>query len=544
MGDKNQPTNGDPRLVSHDFTASNEAPAPPWASPVGAITCHAGTPNYGQVTVVLEPTVEVHPGELLAVWHGARGKRLLTVVQVVDCQEINPSESPELQTARNALGLSSNYGAEGSSTRIFRVAECDTVDEYTLADGEELQILASSAPETLTRAGDVVIKAPDEIRYQALGILKDKSAGVHIGDLYDREPLPVTIAPASFQLHTLVTGNPGRGKSYLAGVLLEEAKSWDVPTLVVDLHGEFAPAAQELGGKVIRLPDPEQFGLTLDLLTSAELVHIAPNVQQGTQYAELIEIAHERLKGRDGPMEFDHLIEEIQRAGEALKTGNSSIGAAKKRIRELSRDKLMARRFDFIEEIKEHRLVVLDCRFVSIRQVQLIAAAAARTLQRYGRNQAMKAERGDEEASKWFALLFLDEAHMVAPNDGKTVSSQVLRELARMGRHARTGMVVASQSPADLDTSLLKRMQTRYIFALEKDQLRSISGVTTDLSDDLLATLPKLPVGTCAVSGSKDVVGHGFLIKVRQRQTAVRGGTPPIFGTRTKKMPIQEADNG
>jgi DNA helicase HerA-like ATPase len=172
---------------------------------------------------------------------------------------------------------------------------------------------------------------------------------------------------------------------------------------------------------------------------------------------------------------------------------------------------------------------------VSLRQTQLIAAAAARVLQHYGREMTRRAEeKGEKDAADWLSLLFLDEAHLVAPNDDRVVSSQVLRELARMGRHSRTGMIVSSQSPADLDTSLLKRMQTRLIFALEKDQLKSISGVTSDLSQKLLDSLPKLPRGVCAVSGSKDVVGHGFLMKVRSRKTRVSGGTPPIFDGRKK----------
>jgi site-specific DNA-cytosine methylase len=107
-------------------------------------------------------------------------------------------------------------------------------------------------------------------------------------------------------------------------------------------------------------------------------------------------------------------------------------------------------------------------------------------------------------------------------------------ELARMGRHVRTGLVLISQSPSDLNTSVLKRLQTRFIFALEKDQIRAIQGVTADLDERLIAKLPKLPRGVCAVSGSSELVRHGFLLSVRERRTPVGGSTPRVFSARKK----------
>ena len=103
-----------------------------------------------------------------------------------------------------------------------------------------------------------------------------------------------------------------------------------------------------------------------------------------------------------------------------------------------------------------------------------------------------------------------------------------------MGRHVRTGLVLISQSPSDLSTSVLKRLQTRFIFALEKDQIRSIQGVTADLDERLIAKMPKLPRGVCGVSGSSELVRHGFLLSVRPRQTPVGGSTPKIFAGREK----------
>jgi hypothetical protein len=338
-------------------------------------------------------------------------------------------------------------------------------------------------------------------------------------------------------MHIGIFGNPGKGKSYLAGDLLEEAYAWGIPALVLDVNGETIPPARKLGGLVITLPDPKQFGLSLNLITPPELVSITPNVQPTTIIAELIELAHDQLRNesRGSPISFDQIYQRVNDLGSQTRAPATSIGAAVSRLHVLARDPLMGGTFDFIATLIKHRIVLLDCRFLSLRQTQLIAAAAARELQKAGRDNARAAEAGDDRAKDWFALYFVDEAHAVAPDDKDVVSSQVLFELARKGRHVRTGIVLSSQSPSDLNKSVLKRLQTRFIFALEKDQLRAIQGVTADLDEKVLKQLPKLPRGVCAVSGSSELVKHGFLMKVRTRRTPVGGSTPGVFDQKTKK---------
>lgn len=529
-----------PHLVAPEPAERVPLDLPPALQRIGQVVHHAGTPSFAAVSVLLDPEVDVMPGQLLAVWHGRRRRNLLTVVQVANCVEINPNEDPELATARDRLGLPQSYAEEGVSTRIFRMASSDTVEELTveLTEAGGIALVSSGAPEALARAGDLVAILPGHLAQAALGSKPDPAAGIHVGRTRGSQAVDVTLPPEILQMHVGVFGSPGKGKSYLSGVIMEEAHAWSVPMLALDLNGEFIEAAQALGGLVICLPDRERFGLALSLLSSRELVSIAPNVQLGTQYAELIEIAHDRLKGGGGDITFDALEEAMTDLAHSLKMANTSAAAARNRVNALRNDPLLVREgasFDFIAELAKHRLVVLDCRLLTLRQTQLIAAAAARRLQAHGRKMTTEANAGDADAAKWFSLLLIDEAHAVAPNSENVVSTQVLHELARMGRHVRTGLLLASQSPADLDRSVLKKLQTRFVFAIEKDQLASIGGIAADIGDDMLARLHKLPRGVCAVSGTSELIKHGFLLDVRPRVTPVGGGTPPVFDRREKK---------
>src|SRR5205823_14371872 len=126
------------------------------------------SPSFSEVAVHLEPDCEVRPGQFLGVWHGQRGLNVLTVIQVGNCFEVNPNEVPDLAAAREALGLERGYGKEGVSTRIFRLAECATVEEFTIKlDGGVCEVVGEGrAPVTLPRAGDPVVLVPPAVAIQ------------------------------------------------------------------------------------------------------------------------------------------------------------------------------------------------------------------------------------------------------------------------------------------------------------------------------------------------------------------------------------------
>src|SRR5439155_10501351 len=157
-----------------------------------------------------------------------------------------------------------------------------------------------------------------------------------------------------------------------------------------------------------------------------ELVDVTPNVQPGTIYAELIELADDQLRSeaRGGRITFESLKNRIAKLEELTRAARSSIDTAIARISALERDPVIGGDFDFVKQIVERRLLVLDCRFLSLRQTRLIAAAAAREIQRIGREMARKADAGDRAAAKWFALYFVDEAHAIAHDDETVVSTQ------------------------------------------------------------------------------------------------------------------------
>src|SRR5690348_13524374 len=115
-----------PALLLHDATVEAGPDLPEGFTRIGTVTYWNRSPSFGEVAVHLDPAQDIEPGQFLGVWHGRRGRHLITVVQAANAFEVNPNEEPALAAAREALGLSRSYGREGVSTRIFRLAECST----------------------------------------------------------------------------------------------------------------------------------------------------------------------------------------------------------------------------------------------------------------------------------------------------------------------------------------------------------------------------------------------------------------------------------
>ena len=125
----------------------------------------------------------------------------------------------------------------------------------------------------------------------------------------------------------------------------------------------------------------------------------------------------------------------------------------------------------------------------------------------------------------------IDEAHLFVPEGEGSPCKQIIREGVRIGRHHGVCMVLLTQSPVEIDKSVIRQCNTRLIFALEADQLDSIRGVKSDASEAMLRALPKMPQGTCLLSGTYESVKHAIPVKVRLRETkdSEGGETPNIF---------------
>lgn len=488
---------------------------------LGTVISDDRSPMFEEIRFRLGPQITVSPGEFVAIEGRDRDGHLMSWVlgRVLDVHEVNPHEDPQSATVRDVLPFESQYAAEGESTVIYRLVRCEPVEElpvasHGLGDPTELR--------TLPRAGDAVRRPRTDMVTTAMGFPPDPDDGLHMGWLHSDRSVPVTVDSGAVQRHVVIVGGIGSGKSYTRGVLGEELHRFGVPQVNIDVNGEMIAAAEQLGG--VNVTPGAGFTLPLGSLTREDLIEAVAGVNRGTNIETLIGYTFDTLRreiaqGRRSAFSVDELVAEIEVQAPHLKMeAANTLRPAQQRVRALERLKYIGARFGWVDTLKPGAFVNIDCRGLLLGDLRIITAAVARDLQDLAREKKIP-----------FTVLSIDEFHLVAPNDDRLVSTQVLREIARIGRHYRLGLVLTTQSPADVDRSVLKRMLTRFVHTIEPDQLDALRGVFADAPTEMIHALPKLPRGTCVLTGVAETVRHATVVDVRERVTRHGGDTPDVF---------------
>src|SRR2546427_167061 len=95
-------------------------------------------------------------------------------------------------------------------------------------------------PRTPFRAGDPVYKAETSTIQEVIGLEEDKKHGAYVGLLAGHN-VPVYLdINAMVQKHVSILAKTGGGKSYVAGVLIEELMKHHVTCVILDPHGEYS----------------------------------------------------------------------------------------------------------------------------------------------------------------------------------------------------------------------------------------------------------------------------------------------------------------
>jgi hypothetical protein len=309
------------------------------------------------------------------------------------------------------------------------------------------------------------------------------------------------------------------------GVLAEELRKHDLPIVFIDTQDEYSNFVEKLNGAV-RVPGKD-FNIRISSLTDRELISLIPAIKESDLQQNLVAFAFNKLmddlKSRKiEKFVIDDLVAKITEIGPSLRARADSIEMAAKRTEFLKYHEI------FGEGIGRENWPALmypclsiRCKTLTSSSLQTVATAVLRELQDL---------RLRNHIPPYVAVI--DEAHLFVPEGEGSPCKQIIREGVRIGRHHGICMVLLTQSPVDIDKSVIRQCNTRMIFALEPDQLDAIRGVKADASEAMLKALSKMPQGTCLLSGTYESVKHSIPVMVRQRETpnSEGGKTPDIFG--------------
>ncbi|MDJ1171996.1 ATP-binding protein [Roseofilum sp. BLCC_M154] len=483
--------------------------------PIGTVISDQETPTFETVRIKLKAGKDVKPGTLVKMDASREDEKTILIGRIRSGYESNPNKSVAAVTVGDNLHLPTPSMPEEHSTDIYRLVEADLIEEII---GKEIR-----SPQNLPNSGSEVFIADSSEVVRVLGLETDKKEGLHLGETVGGVTTDIILKKSSIQRHFFIGGTTGSGKSYAMGVVAEELMKHDLPVIFIDTQDEYSEFVKKSRGTVKR--PGEDFTIRISSLTENELLTLLPSatteLQRDIAARAFGELQVERLSNNIAEFSIDDLLERMETVGPILTNSNSSIKMAISRTRALRRDPIFGNgisKGDWCTFMSP--CLAIDCKRLTASQLQSIATAVLRELQIL---------RLHNQIPPYVAVV--DEAHLFVPQGEKSPCKQIIREGVRIGRHHGICMVLMTQSPVDIDKSVIRQCNTRLVFALEPDQLDAIKGVKADATDEMLRALPKMPQGTCLISGTYESLKHTIPVKIRQRTTpdSEGGKTPDIF---------------
>lgn len=384
-------------------------------------------------------------------------------------------------------------------------------------------------PRVLPRSGSPIYLAPADMLAEVLSKRKVGEAGAaNVGWILSRGPgdVPVALDVNEFtSTHLSIIAGTGSGKSYLAGVTVEElmkpANKGCV--LIVDPHGEydtlleignlpeFAEGSYRARVKIYR---HDQVQVRFSSLTLDDMRYLLPTLTETmeTLLTEAFNLPRPRSDvAGDLSWTCQELINAIKDVEQAHAAQNSDVSMSiNGLLRRVERRFLHSSTFsdhehlDLTTLLQPGQCTVLQLNEIGQRDQQVIVATLLRRMLRARMDTAKgQTQEGDERYLPYPVFVLIEEAHHFAPHAGDVLSTGILKQVLSEGRKFGVGVGLISQRPGKLDQDVLSQCMTHFVMRIVNpvDQA-SIASAVESVGRDLLDELPSLSKGQVVIAGS------------------------------------------
>ncbi|MGC8567817.1 MAG: ATP-binding protein [Candidatus Micrarchaeia archaeon] len=314
--------------------------------------------------------------------------------------------------------------------------------------------------------------------------------------------------------HIAVVGITGAGKSYFVKTFLIRASYiWNTNAVIIDWAGEYKAWVRQSGGTIVSLGKGDSINImdvagmkpidrvkqiinSLDIITDISLY---PEQRRLTE--EAVEQAYVNAgfnisvkapDGKDAPTLKDVIFLLQEKLEENTYEYPAELENAIYRLRQFAREgeDYFARKSTInIGKLAVSGLVSIDLSALPDEKFRALAALfILQTLK-----EIMRAE-GWSEVKGLKTMVVLDEAWKVA-SDEKSDAITIIRE----GRKYQFGLLVASQSPLDINEIIFSNVGTVFILAIKFEKFLNYLQGSLNFSQYIRSEISKFGVGQAAV---------------------------------------------
>lgn len=406
--------------------------------------------------------------------------------------------------------------------------------------------------------GDPIRIASSETLSGMLSPRRESETGsANIGSLLTREPgdVPIVLSVKDVvSTHLAILASTGAGKSYTAGVLVEELMQPynRASVMIVDPHSEYHTMSSIQGdGKFagddgykpeVKIFTPDKIRVRFSSLTEADVKYLLP---EGTSdkmlhfLRQAFRSLHDRLKAegrREYLYSYHDLRDEVQKQQYGKDDKDAGDGGNVSSIQGLLwRLDSRFERTDCIFHAHEHielselyrpgRCTILQLSEIEQTEQQVIVGTLLRRVNKARELTVGKhADKGSENFLEYPVFTLLEEAHRFAPAGASVVSTNVLKQILSEGRKFGVGIGLITQRPGKLDQDVLSQCMTQIIMRIVNpiDQ-QTVAQSVEGAGRAMLAELPALTKGQAIISGVG--INTPVMCRIRPRITTHGGET-------------------
>ncbi len=441
--------------------------------------------------------------------------------------------------------ISSLIGLDSEDCEIYEI-EVETIGYFSKALSDFVN------PRIPPNPGEAIRLATSSELADMLSPKQIKQAGsAHIGSLLTREEgeVPVVLSVKDVvSTHLAILASTGSGKSYTAGVLVEELMSPHnrAAVLIVDPHGEYHTMQSVHGDSQffgddgykpeVKIFTPGKIKVRFSTLTEADVKYLLPEgtsdkmnhfLSQAFRTLTNSPLAKSKLWG------YHDLREAVvaQKYGDEDSNNAGNVSSIEGLLWRL--DSRFDRK-DGIFSDNEHiplqelfapgRCTVLELSDIEQHEQQVIVGTLLRRVNKARMMTVREGVDGGENFLDYPVFTLIEEAHRFAPAGASVVSTNILKQILSEGRKFGVGIGLITQRPGKLDQDVLSQCMTQIIMRIVNpiDQ-QTIAQSVEGAGRAMLAELPALTKGQAIISG----VGTNtpVMCRIRKRLTAHGGET-------------------
>ena len=361
---------------------------------------------------------------------------------------------------------------------------------------------------------------------------------MHIGTLLSREDVRIHLDPRGFLRHLAIIAQTGAGKSYTAGVLIEELYEKGASIVIIDPHADYVRMKMGKDGKEIiprftvfrnplstgRYAEVRSEDLTVSLrdLEPEEISDILGIPSNATRMRGLLALAMNEIISEDRTViSFEDLYKKIEEWSEEKDLPSSykkSDAANVLRILQRAKMKGLAKLFSSATTPLDK---IVEKKHVSVIDLSGLKNEIQDIITRIFLAKIYEENTAGEDITPVF--LVIEEAHNFIPYRKSTKSSGIIKKIAAEGRKFGVFLVIISQRPQKIDPDVLSQANSYMILRLtNRDDIRAVTTAAESLSEDLSSLLPTLNPGEAVIVGP--ITKVPAIVKIKERKTREGGG--------------------